>query len=218
MVAKTAIACGRRRAGVAWISTARLFGRAHIAPRPVTARPSSIIGTSGAAAEQLRLSPPATSRAPARLRRAMEHPILVRAGRGLVPTPFALRSAPRVRALLEGAAELVTDATGSEPHTWRRSFAVRIHDGLAPVLVPRLIGRITAEPPASVRDSSRRARRTPSVPVRGHEIPFDLPRVTVDQRWHRGPDSDRPSQWLRGHVVAALEHLVVDDAAPATGT
>jgi DNA-binding transcriptional LysR family regulator len=293
-------------------------------------------GSVVAAAEQLHLSPPATSRALARLRRAMNDPILVRSGRGLVPTPFALRSASRVRALLDGAAELVTDATGSEPQTWRRSFAVRINDGLAPVLVPRLIGRITAEAPGvslrlvaqstkdpdALRDGSidldiaaadppapdvhaqtlftdhfvavvsaqstlgrarrlsvaqlcryphisvsrkgrtsgplddaletlGRARRVVAVvptyaaasmlaleddvivliprvlarhlvdrgvPVRWHEVPFDLPRVTVDQRWHRRLDSDRPSQWLRGHVVAALEDLVADDAAPATRT
>lgn len=104
-------------------------------------------GSVSAAAAQLHLSIPATSRALGRLRRAMDDPILVRAGRGLVPTPFALRSAGRVRALLEGAAELRRDKPDGDPHTWRRSFVIRINDGLSPVLAPRLISRVTREAP-----------------------------------------------------------------------
>ena len=47
-------------------------------------------GSVTAAAERLHLSMPATSRTLARIRRAFDDPILVRAGRGLVPTPRAL--------------------------------------------------------------------------------------------------------------------------------
>lgn len=61
------------------------------------------------AAERLHLSIPATSRALSRLRRAMNDPILVRAGRGMTPTPFALRTAPRVRSLLDEASALIRD-------------------------------------------------------------------------------------------------------------
>ncbi len=104
-------------------------------------------GSVSGAAARLHLSVPATSRALGRLRRDMNDPIMVRAGRGLVPTPFALRSAGRVRALLEGAAELLTDTSEGEPQTWRRSFTIRINDGLAPVLAPRLISRIAGEAP-----------------------------------------------------------------------
>jgi DNA-binding transcriptional LysR family regulator len=104
-------------------------------------------GSVSGAAARLHLSVPATSRALGRLRREMNDPIMVRAGRGLVPTPFALRSAGRVRALLEGAAELLTHTSEGEPQTWRRSFTVRINDGVAPLLAPRLISRIANEAP-----------------------------------------------------------------------
>ncbi|HWO63794.1 MAG TPA: LysR family transcriptional regulator, partial [Umezawaea sp.] len=57
-------------------------------------------GSVAKAAQRLHLSAPATSRALSRLRRAMNDPILVRAGRGLVPTPFAQRSTGTVKALL----------------------------------------------------------------------------------------------------------------------
>ena len=104
-------------------------------------------GSVSAAAEQLHLSVPAASRALGRLRRAMGDPIMVRAGRGLVPTPFAVRSAVRVRTLLDGAGELLSDATDDDPMTWRRTFVIRINDGLSPVIAPRLIDRTAVQAP-----------------------------------------------------------------------
>ncbi|KDN20048.1 LysR family transcriptional regulator [Amycolatopsis rifamycinica] len=89
-------------------------------------------GSVTAAAERLHLSIPATSRALGRLRRAMGDPILVRAGRGLAPTPFALRTAPRVRSLLEEAASLVN--TDLSPADLERTFTIRINDGVAATL------------------------------------------------------------------------------------
>lgn len=99
------------------------------------------------AATRLHLSAPATSRALGRLRRAMNDPLLVRAGRSLAPTPFALRSAARVKSLLQTAAELRADPAVGEPRSWRRTFSVRINDGLAPVVTSRLTHRIAAEAP-----------------------------------------------------------------------
>jgi DNA-binding transcriptional LysR family regulator len=57
-------------------------------------------GSVSAAAERLHLSVPAASRALGRLRRAMDDPIMVRAGRGLVPTPFNDGLSPVVAPLL----------------------------------------------------------------------------------------------------------------------
>ena len=59
----------------------------------------SVVG----AAKRLRLSPSAMSRALTRLRETTGDPLLVRAGRGLVPTPRAI-------ALRERAGQLVQDA------------------------------------------------------------------------------------------------------------
>ncbi|XIG72979.1 LysR family transcriptional regulator (plasmid) [Streptomyces sp. SGAir0957] len=99
------------------------------------------------AAVRLHLSAPATSRALGRLRRAMNDPILVRAGQSLVPTPFAQRSASRVKALLVAAAELQADPVGREPRSWQRTFSIRLNDALVPVLAPRLTHQATAKAP-----------------------------------------------------------------------
>ncbi len=104
-------------------------------------------GSVAEAAVRLHLSAPATSRALGRLRRAMNDPILVRAGQRLVPTPFAQRSASRVKALLEAAARLRADTADGDPRSWRRAFSVRLNDALVPILVPRLLRRVTAEAP-----------------------------------------------------------------------
>ncbi|MGW4208056.1 LysR family transcriptional regulator [Lentzea sp. NPDC004789] len=108
------------------------------------------------AAELLHLSVPATSRALARLRRAMGDPILVRAGRGLVPTPFALRTAPRVRSLLDEASALVNDQE-LDVARLRRTFTVRVGDGVVTPLVgavaeaaPHVVLRFVAEGDESV--------------------------------------------------------------------
>ncbi|HEX7304210.1 LysR family transcriptional regulator [Lentzea sp.] len=97
-------------------------------------------GSVTAAAERLHLSIPATSRALARLRRAMGDPVLVRAGRGMVPTPFALRIAPRVRSLLDEAAALV-NAKELDPAELRRTFTIRVGDGVVTQLVTEMAAR-----------------------------------------------------------------------------
>lgn len=284
-------------------------------------------GSVSAAAGRLHLSIPATSRALARLRRDMNDPIVVRAGRGVVPTPFALRAAPRVQAVLDLADGLRAESAAGEPRSWERTFVIRINDGLAPVVAPRLIRRVAAEatgvtvrfvaqdtkapdplrdgsidldigvvdppPPdlhseqlfvdrfvAAVASSSAlggapsltvddlcdhphisasrrglargplddelarlgRTRRVVAVvptyavatllaleddlicliprvvaehlvergvPIRWHDIPLELPSVTVELRWHRRLDEDAQSQWLRNHVRAAVRPLLV---------
>src|SRR3546814_17039036 len=57
-------------------------------------------GSVAGAARRLRLSPSAMSRALARLRETTGDPLMVRAGRGLVPTPRALELSERVGRLV----------------------------------------------------------------------------------------------------------------------
>jgi DNA-binding transcriptional LysR family regulator len=104
-------------------------------------------GSVTGAAERLHLSVPATSRALGRLRLSMGDPILVRAGRSMVATPFALQSAGRVRSLLDDAAGLMTDDRALDPAKLLRTFNIRINDGIAATLAAGLIRRVSAEAP-----------------------------------------------------------------------
>jgi DNA-binding transcriptional LysR family regulator len=104
-------------------------------------------GSVTGAAERLNLSVPATSRALGRLRRAMDDPILVRSGRGLTPTPFAIRAAPQVKHVLDSARSVLTGDREMDPATLQRSFAVRINDGIAATLISPLLDAIAIEAP-----------------------------------------------------------------------
>lgn len=64
----------------------------------------------------------------------MGDPILVRAGRGMAPTPFALRTAPRVRSLLDEASALISADREITVAELKRTFTIRINDGVAATL------------------------------------------------------------------------------------
>ncbi|SFE20055.1 transcriptional regulator, LysR family [Actinacidiphila alni] len=107
-------------------------------------------GSVTGAAERLHLSIPATSRALGRLRRAMGDPVLVRAGRGMAPTPFALRTAPRVRSLLDEAAALISADRAVAPADLNRTFTIRINDGVAATLATAAVEATAAVAPGVV--------------------------------------------------------------------
>ncbi|MDF3241938.1 LysR family transcriptional regulator, partial [Pseudomonas veronii] len=71
-------------------------------------------GSVARAAKRLRLSPSAMSRALARLRATTGDPLLVRAGRGLVPTPRALALREQVSQLVQGAQAVLRPAQALE--------------------------------------------------------------------------------------------------------
>ena len=84
----------------------------------------SVVG----AARRMNLSPAAMSRTLTRIREAIGDPILVRAGRGLVPTPKALELREQVRDLVEQAAQLFHSARVVDLGSLRRRFSIRAND------------------------------------------------------------------------------------------
>src|SRR6476660_5728649 len=82
-------------------------------------------GSVAGAARRLQLSPSAMSRALARLRDAMGDPLLVRAGRGLVPTPRALELRERIGPLVEEALAALRPAETLDLGHLVRTFTLR---------------------------------------------------------------------------------------------
>ncbi|MDM0070498.1 LysR family transcriptional regulator [Variovorax sp. J31P207] len=85
------------------------------------------------AAARMHLSTPAMSHTLARIREAFGDPILVRAGRKLVPTPRALALVEPVRALLAQAQALRAPVDAQGLASVRRRFVVRAPEGIAVV-------------------------------------------------------------------------------------
>src|SRR3982074_210317 len=82
-------------------------------------------GSVARAAQRLRLSPSAMSRALARLRETTGDPLLVRAGRGLVPTPRAIELRERVSQLVDDAKAVLRPAETLDLKTLVRPFPLR---------------------------------------------------------------------------------------------
>ncbi|MGF0169501.1 LysR family transcriptional regulator [Streptomyces sp. Marseille-Q5077] len=104
-------------------------------------------GSVTGAAERLALSPPAMSRALSKIRRALGDPVLVRAGRGLVPTPRALELQPKVRALMREAESLLTPSRQQDLTRVDRTLTIVADEAYAAVLAPVLLNRASAQVP-----------------------------------------------------------------------
>ena len=104
-------------------------------------------GSVARAAQRLRLSPSAMSRALARLRDATGDPLLVRAGRGLVPTPRALELRERVGHLVQDAEAVLRPAEKLDLKQLVRTFTLRASDGFVENFGPDLIARVAKEAP-----------------------------------------------------------------------
>ncbi|PVE22414.1 LysR family transcriptional regulator [Microvirga sp. KLBC 81] len=104
-------------------------------------------GSVARAAERLRLSPSAMSRALARLRETTGDPLLVRAGRGLVPTPRALELRERVGQLVQDAEAVLRPAESLNLKQLVRTFTLRTSEGFAENFGPDLLARVSEEAP-----------------------------------------------------------------------
>jgi DNA-binding transcriptional LysR family regulator len=102
-------------------------------------------GSVARAAKRLRLSQSAMSRSLSRLRDATGDPLLVRAGRGLVPTPRALALRERVHHLVQDAEAVLRPDKTLDFKTLVRTFTLRTSDGFVESFGPGLVEMIAAE-------------------------------------------------------------------------
>lgn len=104
-------------------------------------------GSVAGAARRLRLSPSAMSRALARLRETTGDPLLVRAGRGLVPTPRAIELRERVGQLVQDGKAVLRPAEELDLQQLVRTFTLRTSDGFVENFGPDLIAQVGKEAP-----------------------------------------------------------------------
>ncbi|MEU5534668.1 LysR family transcriptional regulator [Streptomyces sp. NPDC020362] len=99
------------------------------------------------AARRLHLSEPAMSRTLGRIRKALGDPVLVRAGRRMVPTPHALAVRAEVSAVVERARALFRPGRDTDLRTVERTFTILGQDMIAASLGPALFARAAREAP-----------------------------------------------------------------------
>ncbi len=104
-------------------------------------------GSVAGAAKRLGLSPSAMSRALARLRETTGDPLLVRAGRGLVPTPRAVELREQVSDLVQAAHAVLRSAQFVDMAVVARTFTLRTSEEFVENFGPALLARIAREAP-----------------------------------------------------------------------
>lgn len=104
-------------------------------------------GSVARAAKRLRLSASALSRALARLRETTGDPLLVRAGRGLVPTPRALALREQVHQLVLDAETVLRPDQTLDLSKLERVYTLRTSDGFVETFGPKLIAMVGKDAP-----------------------------------------------------------------------
>ena len=130
-------------------------------------------GSVARAARRLRLSPSAMSRALARLRETTGDPLLVRAGRGLVPTPRALELRERVARLVQDGEAVLRPAEVLDLKQLTRTFTIRASEGFAETFGPGLIARLEKDAPG-VRLRFVQKPNKDSTPLREGAVDMEL--------------------------------------------
>ena len=136
-------------------------------------------GSVARAARRLQLSPSAMSRALARLRDVTGDPLLVRAGRGLVPTPRALELRSQVGALVDGANAILRPAEKLDLTALERRFTLRSSEGFVETFGPRLLTQVAAEAPGVTLQFLTKPDKD-SAPLRDGEV--DIETGVIDQQ------------------------------------
>lgn len=129
-------------------------------------------GSVARAARRLRLSPSAMSRALARLREATGDPLLVRAGRALVPTPRALELRERVSQLVQDGSAVLRPVAKLDLKQLVRTFTLRTSEGFVENFGPDLIARVGEQAPR-VRLRFVQKPDKDSAPLRGGSIDLE---------------------------------------------
>ena len=105
-------------------------------------------GSVTGAARRLGLSASAMSRTLARLRAATGDPLLVRAGRGLVPTPHATELRDRVHQLTRDVRTVLSPhASHLDVASLERTFTIRAGEGFVEQFSAPLVAAISAAAP-----------------------------------------------------------------------
>lgn len=140
-----------------------------LGPLDVLLAEGSVVG----AARRLRLSPSAMSRTLARLRDATGDPLLVRAGRGLVPTPRALELRERVRQLVQDGEAVLRPAEKIDLEQLVRTFTLRTSDGFVENFGPALVARAGKESPGVQLRFLQKSSKD-SAPLREGSVDLDV--------------------------------------------
>lgn len=130
-------------------------------------------GSVSGAAQRLHLSNSAMSRTLSRIRDTFGDPILVRAGRSLVPTPRALELKERLRSILDQAETLRRTSSDPDLQALNQRFTIRANEGFIFEFGAKLLEVIAQEAPAVRLCFAVKAQKDPKA-LREGRIDLDV--------------------------------------------
>ncbi|MET8945738.1 LysR family transcriptional regulator [Streptomyces sp. NPDC004542] len=104
-------------------------------------------GSVAAAAERLHVTAPAMSRSLGRIRRTTGDQILVRTGRTMTPTPYAIAVREQVHDLLQQVQSVLAPSRELDLTALERVFTLRWHDALVALSGPALLAAVREQAP-----------------------------------------------------------------------
>lgn len=167
-------------------------------------------GSVARAARRLRLSPSAMSRSLTRLRQATGDPLLVRAGRGLIPTPRALQLRERVGSVVQAGQALLRPAEKLDLKSVVRTFTLRTSDGFVENFGSSLLARVHLEAPG-IRLNFLQKPAKDALPLRQGQI--DLETAVVEPSM--GPEL-RTQALFRDRLIGVVNTRHPLGGAPIT--
>ena len=138
------------------------------------------------AAAALCLTPSAVSHALARLRERLGDPLFTRQGRGVVPTPAAVRLAPTVREALGLLDQALAPGGDFDPRRDVGRVSVALPDELEALLVPALVARLLEAAPQATLSAVRldRTRLREDLFAGRFDVALDVAQPTDDDVVH----------------------------------
>ncbi|WP_018565889.1 LysR family transcriptional regulator [Streptomyces sp. PsTaAH-124] len=104
-------------------------------------------GSVAGAAARLHVTAPAMSRSLGRIRRTTGDQILVRTGRTMTPTPYAIAVREQVHELLHQVQGVLAPSRALDLDTLERTFTLRWHDSLVALCGPALLSAVRGQAP-----------------------------------------------------------------------
>lgn len=104
-------------------------------------------GSVAGAAARLHVTAPAMSRSLGRIRRTTGDQILVRTGRTMTPTPYAIAVRQQVHELLHQVQGVLAPSREFDLATLERTFTLRWHDSLVALSGPALLAAVRGQAP-----------------------------------------------------------------------
>ncbi|MFT7722972.1 MAG: LysR family transcriptional regulator [Roseateles sp.] len=173
-------------------------------------------GSVGGAAARMHVSSPAMSRTLDRIRHMTGDAILVRAGRHMSPTPYALAIREEVQAVVTRAQALLAQQRRFDPAGMERSFTIQCHDALACALGPVwLAGLQRTAPRSSLRVLAEASMDTPELRQGQVDLHIGAAIPTQADLLHAVLGEDRPVVAMRPQHPLAGRKLTARSYASA---